>query len=65
MASVFGGLFCFSLTYLVADEKEDTPTGFYIKNDSLFLYPAPNDTYSVNVEYLTLAIGEDDFGDSC
>lgn len=50
--------------YAILDEKEDTPTGFYIKNDNLFLYPAPNDTYSVNIEYLTLAIGEDDFGDS-
>lgn len=50
--------------YEILDEKEDTPTGFYIKNDSLFLYPAPNETYSVNIEYLTLAIGEDDFGDS-
>lgn len=50
--------------YETLEDKEGTPTGFYIKNDSLFLYPAPDDTYTVTIEYLTLAIGENDFGDS-
>ena len=46
------------------EDKEDTPTGFYIKDDNLILYPTPDNTYTVVIEYLTLAIGEDDFGDS-
>ena len=50
--------------YETLDDKKGTPTGFYIKNDTLILYPAPDDTYTVIIEYLTLAIGEDDFGDS-
>jgi len=50
--------------YETLEDKEDKPTGFYIKNDSLFLYPTPDDTYTVTIEYLTLAIGENDFGDS-
>ncbi|MBR1908561.1 hypothetical protein IJ818_06465 [bacterium] len=50
--------------YETLEDKEDKPTGFYIKNDSLFLYPAPDDVYTVTIEYLTLAIGENDFGDS-
>lgn len=50
--------------YETLEDKEDKPTGFYIKNDSLFLYPTPDDVYTVTIEYLTLAIGENDFGDS-
>ena len=50
--------------YETLEEKEGTPAGFYIKNDTLCLYPVPDDTYTVIIEYLTLAIGEDDFGDS-
>lgn len=50
--------------YETLDDKKGAPTGFYIKNDTLILYPAPDDTYTVIIEYLTLAIGEDDFGDS-
>ena len=46
------------------EDKEDKPTGFYIKNDTLKLYPTPDNTYTITVDYLTLAIGEDDFGDS-
>ena len=50
--------------YETLEDKEGTPTGFYIKNDTLHLYPIPDDTYTVIIDYLTLAIGEDDFGDS-
>lgn len=50
--------------YETLDDKKGTPTGFYIRNDSLVLYPTPDNTYTVVIEYLTLAIGEDDFGDS-
>ena len=50
--------------YETLEDKEGTPSGFYIKNDTLFLYPAPDDAYTVTIEYLTLAIGENDFGDS-
>lgn len=50
--------------YETLEDKEGTPKGFYIKNDTLHLYPIPDDTYTVTIEYLTLAIGENDFGDS-
>ena len=50
--------------YESLEDKAGTPTGVYIKNDTLVLYPAPDNTYTVVIEYLTLAIGEDDFGDS-
>ena len=50
--------------YETLEDKEGVPTGFYIKNDTLILYPTPDNTYTVEIEYLTLAIGEDDFGDS-
>jgi len=50
--------------YETLDDREGKPTGFYIQNDNLVLYPTPDDTYTVTIEYLTLAIGESDFGDS-
>lgn len=50
--------------YELLEDKEGTPFGFYIKNDTLILYPTPNNSYTVSIEYLTLAIGENDFGDS-
>ena len=50
--------------YETLDDKDGVPTGFYIKDDSLYLYPIPDNNYTVTIEYLTLAIGEDDFGHS-
>ena len=50
--------------YEILEDKEGKPIGFYIQNDNLVLYPTPDDNYTVTIEYLTLAIGEDDFGDS-
>lgn len=50
--------------YETLEDKEGAPTGFYIKNDTIILYPTPDNTYTIDIEYLTLAIGEDDFGDS-
>ncbi|MBR1775943.1 hypothetical protein IJ750_02575 [bacterium] len=44
------------------EQKSGKPTGFYVSNENIYLYPTPDDAYTVNVEYLTLAIGEDDFG---
>ena len=37
------------------------PEGFYIKNNSLCFYPAPDDTYTVNVDYLTFSVGVDSY----
>lgn len=50
--------------YETLEDKKGIPTGFYIRNDNLCLYPIPDNTYTVKIEYLTLAIGENDFGDS-
>ena len=44
------------------EQKSVKTTGFYVSNENIYLYPTPDDAYTVNVEYLTLAIGEDDFG---
>ncbi len=44
------------------ETKSGTPTGFYVSNENIYLYPTPDKAYTVNIEYLTLAIGEDDFG---
>ena len=35
------------------------PEGFFIKNDKLSFYPAPDKMYKVVITYLTFAIGED------
>lgn len=50
--------------YEILEDKRGLPKGFYIKNDNIVFYPTPDDNYNVTIEYLTLAIGEDDFGDS-
>lgn len=44
------------------ETKSGIPTGFYVSNENIYLYPTPDKAYTVNIEYLTLAIGEDDFG---
>lgn len=48
--------------YEMLEYKTGKPTGFYISNENIYLYPSPDNTYNVTIEYLTLAIGEDDFG---
>lgn len=48
--------------YETLEYKVGKPTGFYISNENIYLYPVPDNTYNVTIEYLTLAIGEDDFG---
>lgn len=40
--------------YLTMPEKEGKPEYFYIKNDRLYLYPTPDDVYTVNIEYYAL-----------
>lgn len=50
--------------YETLETKVGKPTGFYVSNENIHLYPIPDNTYNVTVEYLTLAIGEDDFGTS-
>ena len=50
--------------YETLESKTGLPTSFTIKNDLIYLYPTPDNIYPVSVEYLTLAIGESDFGDA-
>ena len=45
------------------EDKVGKPTEFQVYNDNLLLYPTPNDEFNVIIEYLELAISEDDFGD--
>ena len=41
------------------DFETGRPEGFFIKNNSLCFYPAPDDMYKVKITYLTFAIGTD------
>lgn len=41
------------------EEKQGIPTGFYIRGSKLILYPTPSERFIVTIDYLTLAIGED------
>lgn len=43
---------------LYLEEKEGIPEGFYIRGSKLVLYPTPNEKFIVTIDYLTLAIGE-------
>ena len=45
------------------DNKSGMPEGFYIKNDKIVLYPTPQEKGLVTIDYLTLAIGENDKGE--
>ena len=41
------------------DFETGKPEGFFIKNNSLCFYPAPDNLYKVRIEYLTFAVGID------
>ena len=43
--------------------KIGVPEGFYIKNDKIVLYPAPQEKGLVTIDYTTLAIGENAQGE--
>ena len=43
--------------------KIDTPNSFYIKNNSIYLYPVPIEKGIVTIDYMTLAIGENESGE--
>lgn len=40
-------------------EKVGRPTGFFIEDDKICLYPVPDKVYRVKVDYYTLAVGYD------
>lgn len=40
--------------YNEREDAEGKPEYFYIKNDKLYLYPTPDDVYTVNIEYYAL-----------
>lgn len=50
--------------YEILEEKEGKPEKFFYKNDKLYLYPTPDDTYSVEVEYWTIFAACDEDGTS-
>lgn len=49
--------------YELLDQATGTPTGFYIDQNRLYLYPTPDVSYNVQVKYLTLDIGYSEDGD--
>lgn len=56
------------LDYLTdLSEVDDTiglPEYFYIQNDKILLYPIPDNTYDVEIEYLTLCVGKNELGEN-
>ena len=40
--------------YEISEEASGKPEYFYLKNDKIYLYPTPDDNYTVNVDYLTI-----------
>lgn len=49
--------------YEVLDEEYGEPKGFYIDGESLYIYPTPDNAYTLNIRYLLLPYGlnaEDD-----
>ena len=45
------------------EEKSGIPTEFYIKNDKIIFNPIPNEKSIITIEYITLAIGENESGE--
>lgn len=46
------------------EDETGTPEKFYVKNDKLFLYPTPDDSYDVEIEYWTIFAACDEDGNS-
>ena len=46
------------------EAKTGEPESFYISADTLYLYPVPNNTYKLEITYLTLPFGLNNEGDS-
>lgn len=44
----------YARNYPILEEAEGKPEYFYIKNDRIYLYPTPDDVYTVKIEYYTL-----------
>lgn len=51
--------------YDIDSLEEDTgePEYFYIENDTLYLYPTPDDSYTISVKYLLFPYGLSDDGE--
>jgi hypothetical protein len=50
-------------SYELLDEDEGSPEGFYISGDTIYIYPTPDASYEVSIEYLKLPYGLDEDGD--
>ena len=49
-------------SYELLDEAEGAPESFYVEGDTLYIYPTPDDVYTINLQYLALpyALNNDD-----
>lgn len=45
------------------DEKKGAPEGFYLKNDKIYFYPTPITQSIITLDYTTLCIGENKYGE--
>lgn len=48
--------------YELLDEEQGEPEQFYIEGDTVYIYPTPDDVYTINLKYLsqTYALDKDD-----
>ena len=51
----------FDPSYEIKEDEGGEPEGFYVNNDKMVIYPTPDDTYTIKVDYLSIfpALTED------
>ena len=48
--------------YETLEEQVGTPEGFYLKGENIYFYPTADDTYTINITYLSLPYAVDEEG---
>lgn len=43
--------------YTILDEREGEPESFYVDGEDFYVYPTPDDSYTINIEYYLLPFG--------
>lgn len=60
MVSLDGEFLDYEEDYLLLEPKEGKPTSFYIEGDELYLYPTPDQKYTINIKFYLLSYGLDE-----
>lgn len=58
-----GAFLSYIKDYELLEPSTGKPTGFYVDQNKLYLYPTPDAFYNVQMKYLTLEIGYSEEGD--